>query len=143
MKGRRVPPLTPAQIRQDDVATVLPTDADWDRAEERGTLGKHTIAVGICQSEATSYWHAWVSLYGTDVTSVGVYGTEPEAQALVQAISAVLREWKHDDASVEALNELIAWGARDTVVPQEALTLPNKQVRDILAQVAEQQERRN
>lgn len=142
-KGRHTPPLTPAQIRQREVATSLPTNAAWDAAEAEGTLSAHTIAVGTCQNTTTGYWHAWISLYGTDVTSVGVYATEVDAQPLVQALQALFATWAYDEASVAALNDLIDWGVRDTIVPREAQVLPDNQVRKILAAIAERQQRRN
>jgi len=140
-KGRRVPPLDEAAIRRSQVATMLPNEDAWDEAEARRTLDAHLIAAGAVQNKRSGQWHTWVSLYGTDLTSWYVGDDERTAQAIVLAIQKLFSEWMGTEDDSESMDALLAVAHEKSTDPQA--TLPDAQVKELLAEVAKRQMRKN
>jgi len=139
-KGRRIPP-DPRTIRKAEIVTELPTEEAWKRAEQQRTLDNHVVAAGCAQNSETGAWHTWVSLYGSDLSSWYV-GNDPRyAYAIVKAIQM---HYQAFDASQRWQDSLLAlMDAAMELSSDPHGTLPEAQVREILAQVAEIQQQKN
>lgn len=143
-RGRHARPGGRAGVRPpDEVITSLPSDADWEDARERRTLGSHTIAVGVCPNSATGHWHTWISLYGADLTTAGVYATEDAAKAQMERIRFVLKDWRGSGTSIALLNDILANGVFESLVGPAAMVLPDADVKRVLEEVSKAAERRN
>ena len=134
-RGRRAPLL--------EVISKVPTEADWQDAETRRILDRHVVAVGTVQNAETGHYHAWISLYGTDLSTIGVYEHEEQAKAMAEANEALMKRWQGTPADLRELNYLMVRGVAESCVPPPAMVLPDSQVREILALIAAQQERKN
>jgi hypothetical protein len=140
-RGRRVPPPDPKQIRKSAIVTEIPTEEAWDRAEQQRTLDKHVIAAGCVQNSATGAWHTWVSLYGSDLSSWYVGADPSNARAILLAIETHYRAF---DGSQDWQDSLLALMDAAQELSSDPLgTLPDAQVKELLAQVAESQQRKN
>jgi hypothetical protein len=140
-KGRKVPPPTPEQLRQRKVETTIGSEEAWKEAEQTGTLPMRQIACGVTQSAASGLYHTWISLYGTDLTSWGVYRDQARAEQLADEIGQLFSGWTHDDAAAARMDALLQKATAESDAPNTAL--PDDQVREILAAVADRVRRQN
>jgi hypothetical protein len=140
-KGRRVPPPDPDAIRGGQVTNMLPNEDAWNEAEQHRTLDAHLVATGTVQNRATGQWHTWVSLYGADLTSWYVGDDGATARAMLAAIQKLFSEWAYTEDDVESMNALLAVAHEMSTDPRA--TLPDAQVRELLAEVAARQLRKN
>jgi hypothetical protein len=140
-KGRKVPPLDPAAVRRSTVATLPPSEDAWNEAEQQRTLDNHQIAAGVAQNRVSGQYHTWVSLYGADLTSWYVGDDGPTARAIMLAIQTLMEGWRGTQDDIESMNALLAVANEKSTDPQA--TLPDDQVRDLLAEVAARQLRKN
>jgi hypothetical protein len=139
-RGRRVPP-DPQTIRRADVKTTLPNESDWDAAETLRTLDAHLIAAGVAQNKQTGLYHTWVSLYGTDLTSWYVGPDGKEARAFLLAIKKLYSEWSYTEDDIDSMNALLEVAIERST--DRGAVLPDDQVKEQLAKVAEFQLRKN
>ena len=143
-RGRKVPPLSPAQIRRAEVITAQPDDERaWEEIEKRPQLDRHVIAAGSAQNTHTGLYHAWISLYGNDLTSWYVGDDLATANAIVAAIKELFREWRGDAEDIESMDALIDVAREKTLAGHHDDLLPDEQVREILAHIADLNQRKN
>jgi hypothetical protein len=136
-RGRTPPPLTPAQVRAGQVDTFVPKGMDaWDGAEEYGSLDRSTVAIGVTQNRETGMFHTWLSMYGTGITSWGVFRDQARAEAFMHELQALWQHWSGSEADVQAMDALLKRGTQESDDPRAVL--PDAQVREVLALVAEQ-----
>lgn len=146
-QGRRAPPPTPEQILTFPVHLAPPTIASptWERATPDHTLGPHQIAVGVVRHHGTRLYHAVISLYGNDLTTVGVYATEELAQTLSEAFGDLFIGWRSrpelESAAMQAT--LNAEATATSITPPHTWLLPDTQVTAFLAEVARRVQREN
>jgi hypothetical protein len=114
----------------------IETGIDWGRAERARVLPQAMVALGAVAHADLGHWHAWMSLTGNEITTVGVYRTEGEARALIAELMTLLAHWDGTEASFERMNELLARAMFESAVAVEAMALPEAQTREILAMVA-------
>lgn len=135
-RGRHVQP-------PQEIITSLPSAANWDQAQQLRTLDAHVIAVGVAQNSVTGHYHTWVSLYGSDLTTAGVYATEEEAKAQMARIRYALKDWRGTPDQADLLNGLLANGVFESLVGPAAMVLPDADVKRVLAAISEATERKN
>lgn len=146
-QGRHAPPPTPEQIVTFPVRTAPPTIESpvWERTTSDHTLGPGRIAIGVIRHHGTRLYHAVLSLYGNDLTTVGVYATEEQAQSLAEAFGELFMEWRSrpEVESVALQAALNAEAAATSVTPPQTWLLPDTQVTAFLAEVARRVQREN
>jgi len=141
-KGRRVPPPTPQEIRRRKVATVESTDERaWEEIEDSRMLDGHVIAAGTMRNSQSGEWHTWVSLYGNDITSWYVGNDEPTARAMVVAIKALFSNWRGTQDDLDSMDALLEVASEQSTNPRA--TLPDDQVREIIASIASMDAHKN
>ncbi|NNJ10603.1 hypothetical protein EKD04_009705 [Chloroflexales bacterium ZM16-3] len=145
-RGRRVPPPSPEQIRRWKVVTASADDAAlWATKTEHHQLGPGRIATGVVRHQRTGNYHAVISLYGNDLTVVGVFVDYAGALVMTVHISDLYVQWNErgQEASEAIQTRLHADAERLSPVPLMHWFLPDDQVRDFLAQLAESLRRAN
>ena len=143
-RGRKAPPLSPAQIRRAEVVTAHPDDESaWEEIERSPQLDRHVVAAGTIQNSKSGLYHAWISLYGNDVTSWYVGPDLATANAIVAAVKELFTGWRDTLDDIESMNALIDVAKEKTQPGHADDLLPDSQVREILAEVTRLTERKN
>jgi hypothetical protein len=144
---RRIPPPTPEQILSSPVSSYQPTwhTQPWSRAMAHNTLGPSHIAIGVVQSHLTHHFHAVLSLYGTDLTTLGVFTTLPPAQQTAEDFGKLFVGWNdRPEAESQARHAvLLAAAEAASISPPNTWLLPDAQVSAFLAEVARYVQRAN
>lgn len=144
---RSNPPPTPEQILG---LPVRVSPSAW-RSQPRAhvaaehTLSPNHIAVGVIRSYITGHYHAVLSLYGTDLTTLGVFAAMPPAEETTRAFGELFIGWyeRPEGESRARQVTLLAAAAAASVSPPNAWLLPEAQVRAFLAEVARRVQRAN
>lgn len=144
--GRRKTPPTPAQIRLRPIVTSNPSDpldAPWETATADHPLPPERIAVGVVQHRLTGHYHAVLSLYGNDLTTVGVFPDSHGAVTLGTQFAQLFIGWgmRGPETSAAMQDAMHQEAERQAVVPPAAWRLPDDQVQDFLASLAESLQR--
>jgi hypothetical protein len=99
----------------------------------------------VIQSHATRYYHAVLSLYGTDLTTLGVFAAMPPAEQAIRDFGELFIDW-HDRPESESQARqaaLLAITAAASVTPPNTWLLPDAQVSAFLAEIARHVQRAN
>lgn len=146
-RWRRNTPPTPGQIQTFPVPVSPMAEASpaWERATEEHTLGPDRIAVGVVRHHVTRLFHTVISLYGNDLTTVGVFTALPRALVLANAFGELFQGWRgRSEAESLAMQATLNSEAEaaSATSPRHWL-LPDRQVAAFLAELASHVQREN
>lgn len=145
-RGRRVPPPSPGQIRSWKVITASADDAaPWVAKTEQHQLGPGRIATGVVRHQTTGYYHVVISLYGNDLTVVGVFVDYVGALAMTVPFGDLYAQWNQRGQAVSESVQAALHAESERLSPVSIAHwhLPDDQVRDFLAQLADAIRRAN
>lgn len=114
------------------IVTTMHTVDPWQDAAAEAIFTAH-IAVLVVRHPWRPQWHVCVSLYGNDLSTIGIYLDRALAVATTLALTVLLQQWHRLPDPSYALKSFLDDASANSSIPPTHDPLPESSVRAALA----------